>query len=435
MRKSLKVKRVPDLTLLLIIFSLLLFGMAMVYDSSVVYASDLFGGKYYFLILQSFWVIVALLAAFVASAIDYHFFEKHMMLIFLVSFILLLILGLHRVLPEPILQIYQIVAPKINGAYRWIFLNGNPLPQIPMLGRLSFQPSEFSKIALSLFIASLLASKRRVSGKLLKFIVVSSFLFGLLLLGSDFKAALLLLLTSLVLYLGNAISQSFAAALLLGNLVLLQPDFGTAMLLVGIFLLIYFVSGRSLKWLLLILLFLSVIGGSFIMTSSYRRERFLTFLKPGSSDTLSSRYQINQILIAIGSGGFTGLGFGKSVQKYGYVPEVSTDSIFSIVGEEFGFVGTTVMVTLFIFLIYRSLNIVGRLPDEFGKLLGAGIIGFIGLQVFLNLFSMTHLAPLTGVPLPLISYGGSSLVVNLFALGIILNMSRYTSQNKGKLSC
>ncbi len=432
MRKFLKVKRVPDLTLLLVVFSLLLFGIVMVYDSSVVYASDLFGGKYYFLILHSFWVIVALLAAFAASAIDYHIFEKYMMLIFFGSFILLLILGSNKFLPEPILQIYQTVAPKINGAYRWIFLNGKPLPQIPVLGRLSFQPSEFSKLALSLFVASLLASKRRFSGPLLKFIVVSSLIFSLLLLRSDFKVSLLLLLTSLVLYFGNAISQSFAGALLLGNLVLLQPDFGTAMLLVGIFLSIYFVSGRSLKWLFLIVLFLSVMGVGFIMTSPYRRERFLSFLKPSSSDVLSSRYQINQILIAIGSGGFTGLGFGKSVQKYGYVPEVSTDSIFSIVGEEFGFVGTTIMIALFFFLIYRSLNIIGRLNDEFGRLLGAGIISFIGLQVFLNLFSMTHLAPLTGVPLPLISYGGSSLVVNLFALGIILNMSRQVSQGKGR---
>lgn len=432
MRKLPKVKKLPDLTLLVIIFSLLLFGIVMVYDSSVVYASDLFGGKYYFLILQSFWVLVALFVAIVASQIDYHFFEKHVMLIFFVSFVLLLVLGLHKVLPEPLLQIYQTLAPKINGAYRWIFLNGKPLPQIPVLGRLSFQPSEFSKIALALFVASLLSSKRRMSGSFLKFIVISSAIFGLLLFKSDYKSAILLLLIALVLYFGNVLSQSFAGSLLLGNLVIVQPDFGTAAILVGVFLLIYFVSGRSLKWLFLIFLFLFVIGISFIMTSPYRRERFLTFLRPGSSDVLSSRYQINQILIAIGSGGFTGLGFGRSVQKYGYVPEVSTDSVFSIVGEEFGFVGTAAMIALFFFLIYRSLYIIGRLPDEFGRLLGAGIIGFIGFQVFLNLFSMTHLAPLTGVPLPLISYGGSSLVVNLFALGIILNMSRQVSQSKGR---
>ena len=390
MRKRLKAKKLPDLTLVLVILSILLFGVIMVYDSSVVYASDLFGGKYYFLILQSFWVGVALMVGMIASLVDYHLLSRLTKFLLLASLAFLIILALPRILPSVFLPFYEVFVPKINGAYRWFYLNPRPLPPIPILGRIGFQPSEFAKIAISLYLASLLSSQKK-RGVLLNLMIMAG---------------------------------------LFGGLVVAQPDFGTATIIVGVALLIYYVSGAPMRNLVLVSILILVLGLIFVGSSPYRRQRLETYLFPSQSNTPSSRYQINQVLIALGSGGLTGLGFGKSVQKYGYIPEVSTDSIFSIVGEEFGFIGTVLMVGLFFLLIYRLLWIVGRLPDEFGRLLGSGIAGFIGFQVFLNLFSMTHLVPLTGVPLPLISYGGSSLVVNLFALGIVLNMSRQIVDNK-----
>ena len=391
MRKKQKLRRIPDLPLVLIILCLLLFGIVMVYDASVVYAQDVFGGKYYFLILQSFNVLVALTVAFVISRLDYHVLEKYSAILLLVSLTSLGLLSLYRILPEGLLKIYELFIPEINGAHRWFYLNPKPLPAIPILGRISFQPSEFAKIALSIYLASLLSSSKRKEGVLLHAVVVT---------------------------------------MILGGLIIIQPDFGTAVIFVSILLLVYYVSGPPRRNLIfvgaLVLLFALTLVGS----SAYRRQRLLTFFYPSQSDPLSSRYQINQVLIAIGSGGFGGLGFGKSIQKYGYIPEVSTDSIFAVVGEEFGFVGTFLLVFLFFLLLYRSIWIVGRLPDEFGRLLGTGIVGFIGFQIFINLFSMAHLIPLTGVPLPLISYGGSSLVANLFALGILLNMTRQVKVEK-----
>lgn len=390
MRRHSRKRSFPDLTLFLIVLVLIIFGIVMVYDSSVVYASDLFGGKYYFLILQFFWVLTAIVIALMVSFFDYHFLERYTRILLFISLIFLLILALHRIIPQFLLGFYEIFVPKINGAYRWFYFNPRPLPSIPIIGRIGFQPSELAKIALSIYLASLLSSKKRNN-----------------------RAWRPLLLVGIV-----------------GALIVAQPDFGTASIIVGVSLLIYYVSGVSWRRLALATFVISIVGLVFVFASPYRRQRLMTYVNPGQSDSLSNRYQINQIMIALGSGGLSGLGFGRSVQKYGYIPEVSTDSIFSVVGEEFGFVGTTAMIFLFFFLIQRSLWIVDRAPDEFGRLLGSGIIGFIGLQVFLNLFSVTHLVPLTGVPLPLISYGGSSLVVNLFALGIILNISRQIITSK-----
>lgn len=390
MRKKSGSRKTPDLIFLLIVLAVLAFGVVMVYDSSVVYASDVFGGKYYFLILQSFWVGLSLAVFLFASRIDYHVLEKHTLIILAISLFFLLILAMYKILPKPILPFYEVFVPPVNGAHRWFYLNPKPLPTLPLLGRIGFQPSEFAKLAIAVYLASLLSSNKRK--------------------GLVIRAALV--------------------TVIFGSLILIQPDFGTAAILVGVSFLMYFVSGAPLRNLFLIGVVLSVSGLFFIGSSGYRRERLMSYLNPSAGESLSSRYQINQILIALGSGGVSGLGMGRSIQKYGYIPEVSTDSIFAIVGEEFGFLGTSVVVLFLLLLISRSLWIAGRVGDDFGRLLGVGIAGFIGLQVFVNLFSMTHLIPLTGVPLPLISYGGSSLAVNMFALGIILNMSAFSTGKK-----
>lgn len=165
-------------------------------------------------------------------------------------------------------------------------------------------------------------------------------------------------------------------------------------------------------------------GAGLILFAPYRMARLVSFLNIDAKlDGVS--YHVKQILIALGSGGLLGVGAGNSLQKYAYLPENVTDSIFAIVAEEFGFLGGTVLVLLYIILIWRGFLIAKHARDPFGKLLAGGIIGFLGFQTALNLSAMTQLVPLTGVPLPFISYGGSALIINLAAMGILLNISRY----------
>jgi cell division protein FtsW len=165
-------------------------------------------------------------------------------------------------------------------------------------------------------------------------------------------------------------------------------------------------------------------GVGLIFFSSYRRERLLTFLNPGR-DPLGASYHIRQILLALGSGGLWGLGLGQSRQKYEYLPAVMTDSIFAVIGEELGFIGGAAILLAFLFIIWRGFKIAQGAPDRFGQLLAVGITAWIGLQALINLAAMVALVPLTGVPLPFISYGGSSLVVTLAGMGILINISKY----------
>ena len=227
MRKRLKAKKLPDLTLVLVILSILLFGVIMVYDSSVVYASDLFGGKYYFLILQSFWVGVALMVGMIASLVDYHLLSRLTKFLLLASLAFLIILALPRILPSVFLPFYEVFVPKINGAYRWFYLNPRPLPPIPILGRIGFQPSEFAKIAISLYLASLLSYQKK-RGVLLNLMIMAG---------------------------------------LFGGLVVAQPDFGTATIIVGVALLIYYVSGAPMRNLVLVSILILVLGLIFVGSS------------------------------------------------------------------------------------------------------------------------------------------------------------------------
>lgn len=217
-----------------------------------------------------------------------------------------------------------------------------------------------------------------------------------------------------------------AFLLLLGmvfGLIIIEPDLGTGAIILGISFLLYFFSGAPIRHfiflvpcLFAVLIFLAVI-------SPYRMQRLTSFLNP-SHDPLGTSYQIRQVLLSLGSGGIFGLGIGQSRQKYEYLPEANTDAIFAIIGEEMGFVGAVGLIVLYLFLLWRGFSIASRAPDRFGKLLAAGMTGWIGLQVCLNLSAMVALLPLTGIPLPLISYGGSSLVTVLAGIGIIQSVSR-----------
>jgi len=234
---------------------------------------------------------------------------------------------------------------------------------------------------------------------------------------------------SFIFYLSSFFSKKkniwpFLAILgILVGLIMLEPDLGTTVVLAATGLSIYFISGAPIFAIGLIALFSILSGIGLIITSPYRKERLLTFFDP-SRDPLGASYHIRQVLIAIGSGGLFGVGLGQSRQKYEYLPEVTTDSIFAIIAEEIGFIGGVIILGLFLLLVWRGFRIAKEAPDEFGKLLAVGITSWIGFQALINLCSMVALVPLTGIPLPFISYGGSSLVLSLVAMGILVNISK-----------
>lgn len=269
-----------------------------------------------------------------------------------------------------VLVLIPSIGIKILGARRWIGL-----------GSLTIQPAELTKLTLILYLASMLEKKQRLSHFLIA--------------------------------LGVAV-----------GLIFLEPDLGTAIVVAAIGVAIYFFSGASLGLLLLFSMIGVLVGIEMIVISPYRKARILTFLNP-SSDPLGASYHIRQVLIALGSGGLFGVGIGRSRQKFQYIPAATTDSIFAVIAEEMGFIGSICLILLFLFIVKRSLRIARKAPDQFGRLLAGGIAAWIGIQIALNLATMVALVPLTGVPLPLISYGGSSTIVTLAGIGILLNISKY----------
>jgi cell division protein FtsW len=259
------------------------------------------------------------------------------------------------------------------GARRWIRILG-----------LVIQPAELAKFTLIVYLSNWLTQKEKP--KLIQFLLIVGFFVGL---------------------------------------VMLEPDMGTSIVLVSIAFVVYFCSGSPL-WHFLLMIPLVVTGGATMaLAAPYRFARLLTFLNP-DRDPLGASYQITQALLAIGSGGIFGMGLGMSRQKYAYLPEANTDSIFAVIAEETGFIGSVLLILLFYTVVWRLIKIAKSAPDNFSRLYTAGIVAWIGLQVALNIGAMMSLTPLTGIPLPLISYGSSSLVILLAALGIQLNISRYT---------
>ncbi len=208
---------------------------------------------------------------------------------------------------------------------------------------------------------------------------------------------------------------------------MLQPDLGTTVVMSSIAAGMYFISGAPILSFTLLGFGGIVTGAMFILTSPYRRARVATFLNP-TEDPLGASYHIRQVLIALGSGGLFGLGIGKSRQKYEYIPAATTDSIFAIIAEEIGFFGSIVIISLFTIFIFRAFKIAKQAPDQFTQLLAGGVAVWISSQTVLNLATMVALVPLTGVPLPFISYGGSSTVANLAGVGLLLSVSRYAKK-------
>jgi cell division protein FtsW len=227
----------------------------------------------------------------------------------------------------------------------------------------------------------------------------------------------------------KGILSYFIPLVLVTGLIMLQPDLGTTLVVAIIGLSQIFVSGISLGYFFLALGVgvASTIG--LILLSPYRRERLLTFFEV-SRDPLGKSYHIRQILLGLGSGGIFGVGLGASRQKFLFLPESSTDSIFAVIAEELGLIGGAAVIILFIYFIYKGLKIARNAPDKFSQMVAVGLTAWIGGQAFLNIASMVSLVPLTGIPLPFFSYGGSSLVMILVGCGILLSISKYQTNEK-----
>lgn len=264
------------------------------------------------------------------------------------------------------------------GAKRWI-----------NLGFFVLQPSEVVKLSLVIYLSAWFSTKEK--GRFLAFLLLIGFVIGL---------------------------------------VMLQPDMGTAVVILGLSVILYFLSGGSVLHILGLAPVVGIGGLGLILLEPYRAARLATFLNP-HQDIATSSYHLRQILIALGSGGIFGVGVGNSLQKYAYLPEATTDSIFAIMAEEIGFFGVTIFMSVVLFVIYRGFYISVRAKDAFGKLLAGGITSYLALQTIVNLGAQTALLPLTGVPLPFISYGGSALTVNLISIGILLNISRQSNSQSG----
>lgn len=353
-----------DFGLLAVVFFLTAFGLVMIYDSSIVQALRDFSDKYYFVKLQLIWAAIGFAALLFFSKFNYQKLKKITIPLVISGIILLIIV----IIPG--------VASEVYGAKRRIDI-----------GFITIQPAEFIKLAYVLYLANFLSRLPKLDHL-------------------------------------NSLLASLATTALIIGLVLLEPDLGTASVIVAISLIVYFAAGLSIRYFLFLGPVIAILGFLFALSAPYRINRLLSFVNP-LRDPQGSSYHINQILIALANGGLFGLGLGQSRQKYEYLPEVATDSIFAIVAEELGFFGSLILLTLLLFLIYRGIKIAKNATDHFGRLLALGITSWIGIQTVVNLGSMVALFPLTGIPLPFISYGGSALVTNLAAIGILLSISKH----------
>lgn len=360
-------KKTPDFILIIVTLALLTIGMIMVYSASAVWASYKMGDSFFFLKRQLLFAGLGVVAMFFIAKIDYWVWRSYSKIILIVCFVLL------------ILVLIPGVGLVRGGARSWIGI-----------GAFSIQPSEFMKFAMIIFLAKFLAEKQKV---------ITSFKQGLL----------------------PALSFVFVAF----GMIMLQPDLGTGTVMVGTCIVMIFVSGaRIFHFAMLGLIGVAGFVG-LIASAPYRMKRITSYLDPWS-DPLGSGFQIIQSLLAIGPGGLFGLGLGQSRQKFLYLPEPQTDFIFAILAEELGFIGGSFVLLLFSLLLWRGIRIALGAPDLYGTFLAVGIVAMIAIQVMINVGVVTGLMPVTGITLPFLSYGGSSLTLMLMAVGVLLNISRHS---------
>ena len=373
----------PDYIVAGLVLGLTIFGVLMVYNTSLVVAFEDFNDKYHYLKNQGMWAMIGITASYIVSHIDYHYWKQWARPLFFISLVLL------------VLVLIPGFSADVLGARRRI-----TLPEgVPVFGGIGIQPSEIAKFSVVLYLATWLSEAVTQKNKKMP-------------------------LSSII---RETVTPFVSILGLIIGLVMLEPDLGTSIIIAGSAFIVYFLSGVPIISLVIVGTIIVLGATGFAFSSTYRRNRILAFLNPEQGSTGIS-YHINQIMIALGSGGLLGVGLGHSRQKYQYLPEVTTDSIFAVIGEELGFVGALLVIFAFLFLIWRGFIIVEQSKDMFGKLLAAGIIAIISMQSFLNLTSMVAITPLTGVPLPFISYGGSSLTMLLVSIGVLLNISKHTNK-------
>lgn len=363
-------KHGADFLLLLVILGLTLFGLVMVASASTVLAERFHEDTFYFLKHQMFYgggfgLVLLLVGYFV----PYRFWKSLALPVLLAALVLLVLVfvpGLHT---------------SYGGAARWI-----------SVGPFTLQPTEVTKLAFILYLAALLEKKKEDVHDFKKSVVPFLIIVGCI-----------------------------------STLIIMQPDIGTLFSITVISVVMVFAAGFKFRHLM----FIFLIGGSLfavlLNTARYRLERIMVYLHP-ELDPQGIGYQVNQALLAVGTGGWWGLGLGRSRQKYYYLPEPAGDSIFAIIAEEMGFIRTLGVLLAFAVIGWRGFAIARKAPDVFGRLLACGITVWILVQAFLNIGSVLSITPMTGIPLPFISYGGSALAMILLASGVLLNISKYTTE-------
>ncbi|KPJ56873.1 hypothetical protein AMJ49_03620 [Parcubacteria bacterium DG_74_2] len=349
------------------ILALLAVGILTLSSVSAAFSQEQIGNPYYFLKHQIIYgFLPGIILSLFALKLKLSFFKKLAIIFLLGNLVLMGMVFL------PSLGIKRL------GATRWV-----------QLGPLSLQPSEFLKITTILYFAAWLSGrgKRRMKENLLAFSIMAA---------------------------------------IIAVFLIRQPDISTLGIIILVGILMYFVAGNPLWHSLIMIGGVVIIGVILIKFEPYRFNRILTFLNP-EEDPMGIGYQIKQALIAVGSGGVSGAGLGMSRQKFGFLPQSISDSIFAIFAEETGFIGSIVLIFLFLIFLWRGFKIAKEQKDDFSKLLAFGITSWIALQAFINIASMTKVLPLMGMPLPFVSYGGSALISELIGVGILLNISKSTT--------
>lgn len=350
---------------------LCLFGAVMIYSASAVTAKQEFGHSYYFLLRQSVWLVLGIAGMFALMRLDYRKLREPIVVYSALCLVVFLLVG-------------AFFLDKSHATHRWI-----------RFGPVGIQPSEIAKLAVILYLAWFLDLKRKSAARL----EFSK---------KDFLQNIL-----------PAIGPIFACIVL----ILAQPDLGTSVDIVLVATAILFVAGLSWRWLAAGSAILIPALAILIISAPYRMARLMAFLHP-DSDPQGAGFQLTQSLIAVGSGGFTGVGLMESKQKLFYLPEAHTDFIYAVICEELGFIGAMIVIALFAVYGWRGIRAAFSAPDSFGRLLALGITAMVLCQALINFAVVLGMVPTKGIPLPFISYGGSSLLVMLLATGVLLNISQ-----------
>jgi cell division protein FtsW len=357
---------------------LCLMGAVMIFSASAITAQQMYGHSYIFVARQAAWLVMGLLGMFALMKLDYHRLREPAVVYTVLCVVVVMLVG-------------TFFLDKSHATHRWI-----------KLGPLNLQPSEMAKLAIILYLAWFLDLRRRRETSL------------------EFRKQDFL----------QTILPAVAPILVCVALIVAQPDLGTSVDVVLIMAAILFVAGLNWKWL--------AVGAAaglpalllLIMNASYRQARLMAFLHP-DSDPQGAGFQLLQSLIAVGSGGFTGVGLMESKQKLFYLPEAHTDFIFAVICEELGFLGATIVIALFAMYAWRGLRAAFNAPDGFGRMVALGVTAMVLFQALINFAVVLGMMPTKGIPLPFVSYGGSSLLVMLLATGVLLNISQQAAPNSG----